>query len=138
MSLWQSCEPHSNGRIGLVYIVTCGLEIDEIERLKKSGAEIVRQGGFAVIRDYFGRFDDEETSEVEYFIVRAQIGTDHLVDGELVNRALKYFVKSQGGSVVIPRSRWDNLSGRVIINQGARKIWLIAGSGEPGDSRGET
>jgi hypothetical protein len=53
----------------LVYIVTCDLEIGEIERLRRLGAEIVRQGGFEVIRDYFGRFDDEETSELEYFIL---------------------------------------------------------------------
>ena len=110
----------------VAYIVTTDLEVNDLERLLSSGCEVLREGGFPLVRDYFSRFDDEETSEVRYFVLQASIGTEHLVNSQLLNRALVYLVRAHRGRVVIPRQEWDRITGSVGINLGRHKVWIFA------------
>ncbi len=110
----------------MVFIVASDLEIDDLERLRSNGCEVIRDGGYTLVREYFSRFDDEETSEVRYLIIKADLSADHLVDPQLISRALVHLVRARRGSVVIPRRDWDRISGSVTLNLGKRKIWLLA------------
>jgi hypothetical protein len=110
----------------LVYIVASDLEILDLEGLRFNGCKVIRDGGFPLIREYFSRFDDEETSEVRYLILKADLSTDHLVNPQLISRALVHLVRAHHGSVVIPRREWDCIEGGVSVNLGKKKVWLLA------------